>query len=183
CMSSNTQVRSQSSLLESSRGHEIPIRSTHRLGCAHGHSGFRLWVVSLVYRGRRFFAADGRWNCPVRRYFFQPKLHMVSAPSPAVLLEPSSAAGRPSRAGCKMKRTVRAEITKSAPGTEGDTEPAKNELPHEGQSAAERAQDARAVGGDADLRPHPPGPGRGAEVPAARWAAICQRPHPPRTRS
>src|SRR5581483_7585247 len=63
CMSSNTQVRSQSSLLESSRGHEIPIRSTHRLGCAHGHSGFRLWVVSLVYRGRRCFAADGRWNC------------------------------------------------------------------------------------------------------------------------
>src|SRR5437016_14254924 len=57
---------------------------------------------------------------------------------------------------------------------------AQDRLPHEGELAAERAQNARALGRDAPLPPHPPGAPRCTGLRAARWASLRERSHPPR---
>src|SRR5229473_6914896 len=55
---------------------------------------------------------------------------------------------------------------------------AQNGIPHEGQPAAERAQGAGPLGGDADLRAHSSGAPGSAYLRAARWSALRQRSHP-----
>ena len=47
---------------------------------------------------------------------------------------------------------------------------AQNRLPHEGQPAPERAQNARALGADGHLRAHPPGPQRRARASSCTTA-------------
>jgi len=63
---------------------------------------------------------------------------------------------------------------------EGHAEPAPHGVPNEGEPADERAADARTVGVDGPLRGDSRRAARRAALRAPRWAALCQRPDPPR---
>ncbi len=85
----------------------------------------------------------------------------------------------PFRTAYIMKRFNQLGELTSADGPEIHHQFAQNRLPHEGGAAAERAQNAGALGADEALRAHPRNPQGQGKVHPARRAALHQRTHPP----